>query len=438
MRLWEYVLLVLAFCVAVVLVLLGRRRTALLMRLPPRLALAVAIALSYFPAVGCQAQGEAQPSAAAAQAGTPQAYAEVGAVWREMTAHSSGRVHDEAAFRALGERMLAALDTAGASHGLRVLLYERYDHIGHVTYLPISCYAMSPLGGARMESRTDIEKQLASLEALRAVGTVPAEALAKARSALAADLELRLRAEAVEAARGRGPQAQQALVEQYNAGRLEASDDATALAADCASLSLGEAITDDLSADGLRGYPNVAGHLVGVWQQMTAYASAGIPGSEAPQSLRQEMDAAYAAGEVPAAALGLLYARNRVLMAQLSGVPGAERRAPAPGEPPPWNAELEARIADLARAAVEGPVSLDQANHARDAIAAALQSGSPGGMPGMGGGGGMGGMPGTGGPGGTGGGMPGPGGQPGAIQGLDPMSVVQQAEYAVALTLAGR
>ena len=90
-----------------------------------------------------------------------------------------------------------------------------------------TCYKMTELGGTLVTARENALKQLELLEKARAAGTIDADTAAKARAALAHELEMLHRAEQAD---HRELKAQQRLVEQYRDGAVAPSDAATAAA----------------------------------------------------------------------------------------------------------------------------------------------------------------------------------------------------------------
>jgi len=245
-RFWESLFAgVLCGLALVVLLVLGRRADPFLRRLPPRLALALAVALSYVPATRAQ---EGQPPVAA-EASRVAAYGELGAIWRAMSDHASRRVQDAAAYGALRERLRTALALAQPREELQVLFNQRYEHILWSVYPPAMCYGEPPFVDPVMLSRNDVEEQVAALDRLREAGEVPAEALDRARARLAMDIEVFLQAGASGPggpAGGPGPAAVPAVLSgsqldelgrRYLDGQVQASPAATKLAADVVALT---------------------------------------------------------------------------------------------------------------------------------------------------------------------------------------------------------
>ena len=373
MRFWEYLLLAVACCVAVVMVVLGRRRgSRFLWALSPRLALAVAIALSYFPQVGCQAQGQSQATGQPADPSPAETYAELGRVWREITSYTSGTLPSQEVIQGLEQRMKAALAAAEASPGLCALFEDRFAHMERLT---ATCYEPVPPGYFDLQamSRFDIEKQLAAIEALRASGDVPAVALAKAEAALAASIELRRRAGAIAAQPGEEQmEAGQRLRDQYQAGELQPSAEAAALAETAVELTTGT-YDGEVAAGPIAGFPDVDDALSGIWHQISRHASGETEDAGAYAALREQMTATLEASQASQAVVGLFEDRyehvfnERYRMAtcyEMSYEGVLIMRA---------EGDIQTQVAALEELAGKGAISPEAAGKARAAIAAALE-----------------------------------------------------------------
>ena len=117
-------------------------------------------------------------------------WAELGRIWRELSAHSRGKYEfTEGAekLKALEAEMANALAALPAWTELRTLFEERAAHVYRERYLLATCYKMTSWNP--MEARGDVEKQMTALQKLVEEGKLTKEAAGKAAQAAAADAE---------------------------------------------------------------------------------------------------------------------------------------------------------------------------------------------------------------------------------------------------------
>jgi len=99
---------------------------------------------------------------------------------------------------AIAKRMAKLGASDGSEHTLRVLCMKRHYHIWRSRYLMATCYKPSYIGHLTSRSCTDLEKQLAALEQLRAQGKLTPEATAKAAQLIAQRAEILAQADAMK------------------------------------------------------------------------------------------------------------------------------------------------------------------------------------------------------------------------------------------------
>jgi hypothetical protein len=117
-------------------------------------------------------------------------WAELGRLWRELSAHSRGKYEfTEGAekLKALEAEMANALGALPAWTELRTLFEERAAHVCREHYVLATCYRMASWNP--MHARGDVEKQMAALQKLVEEGKLTTEAAEKAAQAVAADAE---------------------------------------------------------------------------------------------------------------------------------------------------------------------------------------------------------------------------------------------------------
>jgi hypothetical protein len=126
---------------------------------------------------------------------TLQKWAELGAIWRQMSIHrrlGHGGPADERKFKQLKNKMETALNTAKASPELRLAFEERWSHISRLVYPSATCYKMASPAPS-YDAVRDMESQVAALEDLVRKGVLTPNAAEKAARVLAVDLEVLLR-----------------------------------------------------------------------------------------------------------------------------------------------------------------------------------------------------------------------------------------------------
>jgi len=182
------------------------------------MALWGAVGLSLLP--GCR-RSAGGPSSAT---GT---WAELGRVWRELSAHSRGkygREEGEAKLKALEADMASALAELPAWAELSTLFEERAAHIQRERYFLATCYEMSSRNP--MRAREDVEKQMTALQKLVEERRLTKEAAEKAAQAVAADAEyltqLNVMYKGGKAARAKF----EPIYEAYEAGKLKPGEGA--------------------------------------------------------------------------------------------------------------------------------------------------------------------------------------------------------------------
>jgi len=154
-------------------------------------------------------------------------WAELGRIWRELSAHSRGkyeREEGEEKLKALRTDMASALAELPAWTELTTLFEERAAHIHRERYFLATCYSMSAWNP--MQARGDVEKQMTALQKLVEEGKLTKEASEKAAQAVAVDAEyltqLRATYDGGETARA----AFEPVYEAYKAGKLEPGEGA--------------------------------------------------------------------------------------------------------------------------------------------------------------------------------------------------------------------
>ncbi|MBM3472475.1 MAG: hypothetical protein FJX75_04280 [Armatimonadetes bacterium] len=154
-------------------------------------------------------------------------WAELGRIWRELSAHSRGKYEGkegEKKLKALEAEMAKALTALPAWTELRRLFEERAAHVYREHYFLATCYRMAPWNP--MQAQGDVEKQMTALQKLIEEGTLTKEAAEKAAQAVAADAEyltqLRAMYDGGEAARAKFEPVHEA----YQAGKLKPGEGA--------------------------------------------------------------------------------------------------------------------------------------------------------------------------------------------------------------------
>jgi hypothetical protein len=154
-------------------------------------------------------------------------WAELGAIWREISGYNENPGKDEEArtrsFEELKARMEGALDALPAWPELRVVFEERWSQIKALHYPPMMCYAPLPMNTP--QPRRVVEEQVSALEKLVEAGSLTKEAARRAAAVLAKQAEFYVQSQRLqEAAAGSDYMEDlQALNKQYTDGKLAPS-----------------------------------------------------------------------------------------------------------------------------------------------------------------------------------------------------------------------
>jgi hypothetical protein len=155
-------------------------------------------------------------------------WAELGAIWREMSAHARGKYEGQdggAKLKALEAEMDNALAALRAWPELRTLFEERAAHIYREHYFLATCYEVSAWNP--MQARGDVEKQMTALQKLVEEGKLTREAAEKAAQAVAVDAEYLTHLRAMDEETDPEERSRfRAIHEQYTEGKLRPGDEA--------------------------------------------------------------------------------------------------------------------------------------------------------------------------------------------------------------------
>jgi hypothetical protein len=155
-------------------------------------------------------------------------WAELGRIWRELSAHAHGKYEGPdggTKLQALGVEMNTALAALPAWTELRTLFQERAAHIYAERYLKASCYMTPPW--TPQPPRSKVEEQMKAVDELREQGKLTKETAEKAAQVVAvqATYMAQLNEALVPDPRGNRDKLT-ALWESYEGGKLEAGEEA--------------------------------------------------------------------------------------------------------------------------------------------------------------------------------------------------------------------